>query len=113
MVVFHFGLEDLARTRFAISPMWELVISLRLLRDASRAGLHLAWIEAVRPELPGLDLASALSLLPPEGYIPDFLSPPPSGPLADIAGELDQLRSTSAWSRAWTRGQCGSSVRAQ
>jgi DNA-binding transcriptional ArsR family regulator len=76
--------------------MWELVISLRLLRDPSRAGLHLPWIESVRPVLPELDLAAALSLLPPEGYIPDFLSPPPSTPLAKFEDELEVVRATPA-----------------
>ena len=76
--------------------MWELVISLRLLRDPSRAGLHLPWIESARPELPGLDLAAALSLLPPEGYIPDFLTPPPSTPLANFEDDLDLVRATPA-----------------
>ena len=41
MIVFEFTLADLARTRFAISPMWELVTSLRVLRNPEPAALHL------------------------------------------------------------------------
>ena len=95
MVVFQFGLEDLARTRFAVSPIWEALSSLRLLRDPSRGALHLPWIEDTRPKLAGLDLGPALSLLPPEGYIPDFLTPPPGGPLVDFENELERMRGTS------------------
>ena len=95
MVIFEFDLEDLARTRFAISPMWEVVSSLRLLRDPSRGALHLPWLEDVRLRLAGLDLGPALSLLPPDGYIPDFLTPPPTGPLATFEEELERMRGTA------------------
>jgi hypothetical protein len=40
MVRFVFSVEDLSRTRFAISPMLELVHSLLALRDPSHAALH-------------------------------------------------------------------------
>jgi DNA-binding transcriptional ArsR family regulator len=39
-------------------------------------------------------MATALALAPPEGYVPDFLSPPPSGPDTDIRDELDLIRAT-------------------
>ena len=44
MVRFVFTVEDLARTRFAISPMWEAVHSLAALRDPSTAALHVPWL---------------------------------------------------------------------
>lgn len=96
MISFGFSLEDLARTRFAISPMWELVTSLRVLRDPARAALHLPWVREALPIARGLGLEGALALTPPEGYMPDFLTPPPSGPLASFEGELELVRSTSA-----------------
>jgi hypothetical protein len=70
------------------------VWSLRLLRDPTAAGLHLPWLEAVRDPLAGLPLGPALALVPPRGYIPDFITPPPSSPLADIHDELALLRRT-------------------
>ena len=97
MVTFEFGVEDLARTRFAISPMWELVQSVRCLVDPSRAALHLPWLAELKDgRLSGVDLAAAVALVPGEGYIPDFLTPPPESPLADFTQELEQVRSTSA-----------------
>src|SRR3954452_4677961 len=66
--------------------------SLRLFRDPSTAALHLPWGEQVRGQVGDLDLLPLLSLLPPEGYIPDFISPPPQSPLMRTEGELDPVR---------------------
>lgn len=94
MVRYEFGLADLARLRFAISPMTELVISLRALRDPSEATLHLPWVRSVRERVRGLDLLTLLGLVPLSGYIPDFLTPPPNTPLASFEDELEAIRAT-------------------
>lgn len=95
MATYEFGLEDLARLRFAISPMWEVVASLRRLRDPAGAGIHLPWIDALRGgALAGLDLSAALHMTPPRGYVPDFLSPPPTTPLARFEEEIELVRAT-------------------
>ena len=96
MVTFTFTVEDLARTRFAISPMWELVSGIGLLRDPSLASLHLPWVEEVRAAAREVDTTTLLELIPPRGYMPDFLTPPPSSPLATFEGELELVRSTPA-----------------
>jgi DNA-binding transcriptional ArsR family regulator len=96
MVRYEFELSDLARLRFAISPMWELVISLRAFRDPSEAAMHLPWVRSVRERLRGLDLLPLLGLVPLDGYIPDFLTPPPNTPLASFEGELEAVRATPA-----------------
>jgi DNA-binding transcriptional ArsR family regulator len=95
MVRFVFAVEDLARTRFAISPMWELVCSLTALRDPSTAALHLPWLRSLSGRLGGIALEPAVALSQPRGYTPDFLTPPPAGPLGDIEQELAALRATS------------------
>ncbi|MCA2188432.1 DUF5937 family protein [Nonomuraea cavernae] len=86
--------EDVARIRFAFSPMWELVASLRTLRDPARQAIHLPWITGVRGHLAGLDLAELFALVPPSGYLADFLTPPPDTPYPDFAAELDRVRRT-------------------
>jgi DNA-binding transcriptional ArsR family regulator len=96
MVTIVFTVEDMARLRFAISPMWELMHSLVALRDPSRAALHVPWLRAVSGRLGGLDLRSAAALVPPRGYSPDFLTPPPASPVGDIAEDLATLRATKA-----------------
>src|SRR4051812_45806600 len=77
--------------------MWEAVASLRVLLDPARGALHLPWLTELRDgRLRELDLRATAALVPPRGYIPDFLTPPPTGPLVDFEEELEAVRSTSA-----------------
>jgi DNA-binding transcriptional ArsR family regulator len=94
MVRFVFTFEDLALTRFAISPMWELVHSLLALRDPAHAALHVPWLRSLSGRLDGLALERAVALTPPRGFTPDFILPAPSGPLGDIGDDLEALRAT-------------------
>jgi DNA-binding transcriptional ArsR family regulator len=96
VVRFVFSVEDLARTRFAISPMSELVLSLVAWRDPSYAALHVPWLRSLSGRLDGLELERAVILTPGRGYTPDFLAPPPAGPLGSIADDLAALRATPA-----------------
>jgi DNA-binding transcriptional ArsR family regulator len=93
-VVFRFGAEDLLRCRFAVSPLHETMGALRALRHPERLAYHLPWQRQVRSGLQGLDLAPLLALVPPAGYSPDFLSPPPDGPFTQIEAELERVRAT-------------------
>ena len=68
--------------------MWELVGSIRALQDPSTAALHLPWVVELRRRLPELDLAELVALAPARGYVPDFLSPPPTTPLATFEDEI-------------------------
>jgi DNA-binding transcriptional ArsR family regulator len=96
MATYEFGLDDLTRLRFAISPMWEVVASLRRLRAPSGAGIHLPWLNQLQDSgaLQGIDLAAALTLTPTVGYVPDFMSPPPTTPLARFEDEIELVRRT-------------------
>ena len=95
MVIYEFTVADLARTRFAISPVWELITSLRVLRNPEPAARHLPWVRDAMPVAAGLDLALAFALTPPDGYIPDFITPPPQGPVATLQDEFGRIRDTS------------------
>jgi DNA-binding transcriptional ArsR family regulator len=53
-------------------------------------------VEQVRGQVGDLDLLPLLALLPPDGYIPDFISPPPVSPLMRIEDELERIRTTPA-----------------
>ncbi|WP_219461580.1 DUF5937 family protein [Nonomuraea rhizosphaerae] len=86
--------EDVARIRFAFSPMWELAASLRTLQDPARQSLHLPWVKCVRPRLERLDMSELFALVPRTGYMVDFITPPPDTPLPDFAQELDRVRRT-------------------
>ena len=81
MIAYRFGRDDLLRTHFAISPLFELAASLRVLRDPGGHSVHLPWVREARARLAGLD-HSLLDALQPEGpYAPDFVAPPPLTPL--------------------------------
>ena len=95
MIEMAFAAEDLVHTRFAISPLWEAVASVRALRDPGAHALHLPWVEMARPRTGDLDLRPLDALLGGRGgYTPDFLTPPPGTPLPDLDAELQRLRAT-------------------
>src|SRR5919197_110307 len=94
VLTLDFSADDLARTRFACSPLWEAVESLRMRQDAASAVVHAPFIRASARRLIGFDMSELLLLVSPSGYIPDFLSPPPEEALPSIEGELGRLRST-------------------
>lgn len=96
MFRFRFGIEDLAQLRFAISPLFEAVSSLIALRDPASAAAHLPWVERTRGQLADLDLGAALTMSPPSGYLPDFMTPPPTTPVVTIEEELAIVRATPA-----------------
>jgi len=94
VIEWRFTPDDVARIRFAFSALWELVLSLIVLRAPSQHALHLPWVRTVRPLLTDLDLSELFALVPLRGDTADFLTPPPSSPLPDLADELEQVRRT-------------------
>jgi DNA-binding transcriptional ArsR family regulator len=76
--------------------MWETVISLRALHAPGTMPLHLPWVSEARMALEDVDLGPAFALVGKSGYMPDFMTPPPSSPLADFGEELELVRATSA-----------------
>ncbi|QES58620.1 transcriptional regulator [Streptomyces venezuelae] len=93
-----FSVSDLAQMRFAVSPMWEVGPSYRLLASGAASPVHRPWVEQVRPRLAatGLDRGWLAELVPPSGYVPDFLNPAPTGPAPSLAEELAMIQATSA-----------------
>lgn len=93
-----FSASDLAQVRFAVSPMWEVAPSFRLLRSGAAHPVHRAWAGQVRPRLTaaGLDRGWLAELIPPTGYVPDFLNPAPAGPAPAPRTEWRAIRAASA-----------------
>ncbi|WP_432101750.1 DUF5937 family protein [Streptomyces sp. bgisy091] len=90
----HFDESDLLRVRFALSPLWETQEAVRTLNRPARHGYHLPWLRRIGRDAAGLDLTPLWLLMPDAGYNPDFVCPPPLGPLATFAEEIAGVRAT-------------------
>jgi hypothetical protein len=96
MISFVLGVEDLADTRFAISPLHETVCSLRVLREPGLYALHLPWRRSVFGRLHALDTGLLMSLVGQSRALPDFLTPRPTSFAATLEEELAAVRQTPA-----------------
>lgn len=90
----YFDESDLLRVRFALSPLWETQEAVRTLHRRSRHGYHLPWLRRIEEGAAGLDLTPLWLLMPESGFNPDFICPPPLGPLAGFEEELAAVRAT-------------------
>lgn len=99
MIHLHFDTDDLTQIRFALSPMWETVTSVRTFTASPPHALHARWLRQVRPRVvDAVDLELLTAVVPPAGYLPDFLKPFPArrapsfeSSLATIAASDPQL----------------------
>ncbi|MFI5694060.1 DUF5937 family protein [Kribbella sp. NPDC051586] len=94
MIEYELVGNDLGEVRFAISPLNELVLSLRTLRDPGRFPLQLPWLRATEAARAGLNLDLLRALTNEALWTPDFLSPRPYTPLGRIEDELAALTGT-------------------
>ncbi len=85
---------DLGDVRFAVSPLNELVLSLRAWRDPGRYPLHLGWLRTI--DRSRLDDAMLLALTNDRLWTPDFLTPRPYSPLTRIEDELELVAAAPA-----------------
>ncbi|MEU9047851.1 MULTISPECIES: DUF5937 family protein [unclassified Kitasatospora] len=95
MLTWEFSAQDLARTRFARSPLSEVTTSVEVLKDPGRQAAHLPWVRQARKRLEGVgwELLSALVRLPTV-YVVDFLTPVPEGPDLTIGQQTAALAAT-------------------
>lgn len=94
MLSAQFDTEALTRVRFGISPILELLGSVAVLRDPAANALHLPWAEQARLPAAGIDVSPLVAMTTSPGYHPDFINPPPSGPLVELEDELAVMLAT-------------------
>jgi len=94
VILARFDTEALTRVRFGISPMLEMIRSVAVLHDPAANALHLLWAEQARPLIADLDLSALLALQTSDTYNPDFVNPPPTGPLVEFEDELAVMIAT-------------------
>lgn len=93
MLELSFTAADVAYTRFAFSPIWEVVASVWVLKGGVAHDLHARWVAQATERLAGFDW-QVLRDLVPHRVIPGFVCPPPTTPLPGIEVELATLRAT-------------------
>jgi DNA-binding transcriptional ArsR family regulator len=89
--------DDLSRTRLALSPLWELVASLFMVRSADPPAEYLPWVARARRALRGVELGPLETFLSQPNRphtVPDFVAPIPTDPLPTLAEELERVRAT-------------------
>ncbi|MGZ9928858.1 DUF5937 family protein [Streptomyces sp. NC-S4] len=91
------GAADLSQLRWAVSPAWELLASIRTLTRPARHAIHMPWLSDHRhdPLLTGPGTSPARDIAAgPADHLPGFLAPTPRSPLTALDDELDEVRRT-------------------
>ncbi|NBE92345.1 winged helix-turn-helix transcriptional regulator [Nonomuraea sp. KC401] len=94
MISFELGVEDLADTHFALSPLEETVLSLRVLREPGLYALHLPWRRSALARLDARDTRLLTSLVGSKLALPDFLTPRPTTFAPTFEEQLSLVRRT-------------------
>lgn len=89
------GVRDLANIRFAVSPLWEAVASVMVVKTPDWFPAHQPWLRQVRPRLATVDWRLFADLVPvPTVVIPGFVCPPPLTSQPTLELELAALAAT-------------------
>ncbi|WP_460662671.1 ArsR/SmtB family transcription factor [Kribbella swartbergensis] len=94
MITIRLNAGDVSRIRFALSPVWEAVTSVRALSNNTARSVHGPWLQKVRPIIDGPDLTLLRALVPPFGYIPDFITPAPPRRTTSLESGLAAIAAT-------------------
>lgn len=97
MLRFEVGADDLSRSRFALSPVFELVNLLRILAGLSRQRLPPDWSARLTPTFRRLRVDSdldAVLALESSRHGPDFIARPPLGVAQTWEDDLAAIRTT-------------------
>src|ERR1700722_14928077 len=92
------GVEDLAVTRFAVSPLAETVFALQLLRTGDANPVNLPWLRWAHRHLSRHPLSLPLLwplLLDGRRSRPEFLTPAPTGRAPSFTQELERMLATA------------------
>src|SRR5215813_9644721 len=99
MITLGFSLDDLLRSRFAISAVGEAIEAAHAIANPVADAGYAGWLrergQALRRVARQHDLRPLFALVPSCSYIPDFLMPLPRTPLGDFEAELAQVRATA------------------
>ncbi|SFR70007.1 Helix-turn-helix domain-containing protein [Agromyces sp. CF514] len=86
--------DDVGAVRFALSPLCELGLSLRAIREPARFPLQLGWLRRTEEARERLDMHVLGALIDERMWTPDFLNPRPASPLTRLEDEFRALAAT-------------------
>jgi DNA-binding transcriptional ArsR family regulator len=90
----HLTADDLVNMRFAYRPTLEIAFSYQTLRNPAFHHAHWRWVQEAQQALYDEGLPYLSALVPPIGYIPDFLNPTPTTNHTDIDCDFEVLLAT-------------------
>src|SRR5262245_54137614 len=100
MITLELSLDDVLRSRFAISTVGETIEAAHVLASPPAGAGHGRRLREREQTLQRMtrehDLRPLFALLPSCSYMPDFLMPLPKAPVGDLEAELAEMRATPA-----------------
>ncbi|MGW2372123.1 DUF5937 family protein [Kitasatospora sp. NPDC001683] len=97
---------EVARVRFAVSPLAETVLGVRTALGVGGHGVHRPWVRETQAVLAGEAQLPLLRVLL-EGCLPSFLFPVPQERLPSFEAELAGLRAADP---AWVAAECAAAL---
>jgi DNA-binding transcriptional ArsR family regulator len=98
MITLELSLDDLLRSRFAISAVGEAIEAAHAMANPPAGAAYAGWAreqqKTLRRATRGHDLRPLFALVPSCSYIPDFLMPLPRSAVGDLEAELAEVRAT-------------------
>jgi len=98
MITLELSLDDLLRSRFAISAVGEAIGAAHAIANPPVAAGYARWLgeqdRSLRRVVREHDLRPLFALVPSCSYIPDFLMPLPRSAVGDLEAELAEVRET-------------------
>jgi DNA-binding transcriptional ArsR family regulator len=91
MLRYELNEADVGDIKFGVSPLCEMGLSLRALKEPDRFPLQAPWLARTAPARAGADIEVLLALIDDRLWTPDFLNPRPASPLTRLGGELAAL----------------------
>src|SRR5262245_22780414 len=99
MITLELSLDDLLRSRFAISAVGEVIEAAHAIANPATAAGYARWVkeqeQILRRVSRAHDLRPLFALVPSCSYVPDFLMPLPRSPVGDLEAELAEVRAAS------------------
>lgn len=94
MILLELNSNDLLETRFAFSPMLELVLSYRVLMHPELQSIHLHWVSEAYCATETMIFPYMDAVITPKHYITDFITPTPTTAVRNLDDAIEGLRAT-------------------